>query len=265
MHNNRRRPLTFVTVVLAVLAYPAIAGAQLTSCLHILQAGGSTGDGVYSIDPDGAGGNAPVDVYCDMTADGGGWTLVASTLDQTLNDEASTYYADLMTLSPAGPHTGVWDGLGVAMLGGNGDIRFSCRNGASTGPFTVDLVFYDNIWYTEITTGGDTESCFEENTGTGQTLPPVARRDLVSGAFLPLGDQWNFGYMEGEDACSDTSDFTVDFDDRGMDSNQSDGTDWGEDDSTFKCGMSGIATGTWFIWVREEVPVPVELMEFRVE
>lgn len=46
-----------------------------TSCADHL-ARGQTSDGIYEIDIDGAGPAAPIAVFCDMSTDGGGWTMV---------------------------------------------------------------------------------------------------------------------------------------------------------------------------------------------
>ncbi|MCA9544649.1 MAG: scavenger receptor cysteine-rich domain-containing protein, partial [Myxococcales bacterium] len=192
-----------------------------------------------------------------MDTDGGGWTLVGSTLNQPLSDEAAGHYADLQTLAPAGANTGIWVGLrDLQAQGNNWDVRFACRvNPGPTGAaMDVDLSFYDTPWYREFTAGTDADSCFNEGNGGANMEVVPARRNNITGDELPEGDQWAAGFLEGEDSCDAPTDFTVDFDDRGMDSNQSDGTDWGQDDGARKCGQSGIPGGQWFIFVRASEP-----------
>ena len=66
-------------VVLPELGGGCALGA---TCLDVLANGYSAGDGIYTIDPDGFGvGLDPFDVECDMTTDGGGWTVVEYSAD----------------------------------------------------------------------------------------------------------------------------------------------------------------------------------------
>ena len=165
-----------------------------------------------------------------------------------LDDAADGYATQLTSLLPTGPMDGIWDGLRDE-LGVFSDLRFACRAFADDTDFEVDLVFYDVHWYRELTAGPDELVCFNQDDGAGADSPP-ARADLVSGSVREAGNPWDRqGYLEGEDTCDDLEDFTVDFDDRGMDGDQNDGTDWGEDDGLPKCGRTNRGVH-WFVFVR---------------
>ncbi len=57
-------------------------------CKQILAEDPTATDGVYSIDPDGSGALPTMDCQCDMTTDGGGWTMVLNYLRLTGTDPA---------------------------------------------------------------------------------------------------------------------------------------------------------------------------------
>ncbi len=73
-----RAVMTSQSIALTSGAYSYLNGTTDDSCLAYLNSGAASTrpDGVYSIQPPGYG--AAFDVWCDMTTDGGGWTVIRS-------------------------------------------------------------------------------------------------------------------------------------------------------------------------------------------
>jgi hypothetical protein len=93
------------SVVVGACPYGEAASCPADSCAELVSLGSST-DGRYWIDPDGAGA---LEVWCDATHDGGGWALVAVASDDGLDtwtytarrywDLDSTTFGSLDTLN----------------------------------------------------------------------------------------------------------------------------------------------------------------------
>ncbi|MFA6401986.1 MAG: fibrinogen-like YCDxxxxGGGW domain-containing protein [Salinivirgaceae bacterium] len=72
----------------ASLTYGVVIGNPGLSCKDIYDSNSASQgvDGVYYIDPDGVGANPAYACTCDMTTDGGGWTLVENTGPKNTNN-----------------------------------------------------------------------------------------------------------------------------------------------------------------------------------
>jgi len=114
------------------------------SCLDILNAGLSVGDGIYPIDVDGSGPAAEVDMYCDMSTDGGGWTLVEHV---NRNHHRTTAAVSLSALTGRSTHAKMADS----------DIKVLARSGQREamikGASTYIQRYSDSEWNSFSSTG----------------------------------------------------------------------------------------------------------------
>jgi hypothetical protein len=119
------------------------------SCAGIKNGDPSASDGVYMVDPDGPGGGAPLIAYCDMTTDGGGWTMVLSYVHRGGTNPAIVIRTDDLPLL-AGDTLGAdeaasesWGHASTSLIARFpfSQLRFSCRSSVHTRrlDFKTDL------------------------------------------------------------------------------------------------------------------------------
>ncbi|MDP6945676.1 MAG: fibrinogen-like YCDxxxxGGGW domain-containing protein, partial [Myxococcota bacterium] len=144
--------------------------SQGGDCLEILNDDPAAPDGVYTIDPDGTG---PIEVECDMTTSGGGWTQLTDAYRQRLAVHDRAYLYEREGAWYRSPETTlVWDWETFQLL--EGDYSYAATPTGEEQSFSCTSG--------EITANNIGIGC---STGTSSSFKVVCDEPLAPGCTIP--------------------------------------------------------------------------------